>query len=248
MEDQNLVIKSIEQIFILNGYRHLDGITHRDYNIVADKIYEKTDVVISVSTLKRLSKGQFSKAPQVSTLNALAIYLGFNHWQDYKMSLLEVTPKPHPNFESGHRFRNLALSSVFLSLLFLSGYILKSNLSYPPSQAEFSCHKTTSNLLPNTVVFHYKLDGIKGDSFFIQQSWDQNRRVKIDPKDTTLTDIYFEPGNHIAKLIADQKIIKKIPVKIPTKSWFFYAKDADFTGRPDYIKANAFQKDGKLYI
>ncbi|MEI9809516.1 MAG: hypothetical protein WDO16_17520 [Bacteroidota bacterium] len=43
------------------------------------------------------------------------------------------------------------------------------------------------------------------DSFFIQQSWDKNRRVKIDKHSHTLTDIYYEPGYHIAKLIATTK-------------------------------------------
>jgi hypothetical protein len=49
--------------------------------------------------------------------------------------------------------------------------------------------------------------------------------VKIDKDSHTLTDIYYEPGYHVAKLIANDQVIKTMDVSIPTDKWFFYAKD-----------------------
>ena len=115
-------------------------------------------------------------------------------------------------------------------------------------KASFSAHKTTSNAIPNTVVFNYDIDDVAADSFFIQQSWDKNRRVKVYKNNHTLTDIYYEPGYHIAKLIANDSIIKTLDVHIPTDRWFFYANENRFRYATEYIKTEKFIKDGSMAI
>jgi len=79
---------------------------------------------------------------------------------------------------------------------------------------------------------------VAADSFFIQQSWDRNRRVRVFKHNYTLTDIYYEPGYHTAKLIANDKIIKTVDVSIPTDRWMFYAKEGIAKGLPKYIEAD----------
>src|SRR6201999_2179787 len=74
--------------------------------------------------------------------------------------------------------------------------------------------------------------------FFIQQSWDRKRRVRVLKHHYTLTDIYYEPGYYTAKLIANDKIIKTFEVSIPTDRWVFYAKEGITQGLPKYITAN----------
>ena len=86
------------------------------------------------------------------------------------------------------------------------------------------------------------------DSFFIQQSWDRNRRVRIDKNSHTLTDIYYEPGYHTAKLIANDQIIKTVDVSIPTDRWFFYAKEKLTAGLPRYIHPAKEVSDGALQL
>src|SRR5690606_29224337 len=88
-------------------------------------------------------------------------------------------------------------------------------------RATFAARKTTDHDLPNTVVFSYNVDDVKADSFFIQQSWDTGRRVRIYPGQYTLTDIYYEPGYHLAKLMANDSVIRTVDVSIPTDRWFF---------------------------
>lgn len=85
------------------------------------------------------------------------------------------------------------------------------------------------------------------DSFYIQQSWDKNRRVRIFKKNYTLTDIYYEPGYHVAKLIANDSVIKAIGVSIPTDRWFLFAKDNPGSN-PEYIIANDNIRDGLLSV
>ena len=102
-------------------------------------------------------------------------------------------------------------------------------------KAHFSATKVTGNDIPNTVIFKYNVDSVSADSFFIQQSWDRNRRVQVYKHKYTLTDIYYEPGYHTAKLIAGDKIIRTLPVSIPTDRWLFSAIEKKAGSRPKYI-------------
>jgi hypothetical protein len=79
------------------------------------------------------------------------------------------------------------------------------------------------------------VDSVEADSFFIQQSWDLSRRVRVYKHNYTLTDVYYEPGYHTAKLIADDKIIKTIPVSIPTDRWLYFSRENKFGSVPQYI-------------
>ncbi|MFD2164536.1 hypothetical protein ACFSJU_19175 [Paradesertivirga mongoliensis] len=102
--------------------------------------------------------------------------------------------------------------------------------------------------MPNTVIFNYNIDEVEADSFFIQQSWDKNRRVRIYKNNYTLTDIYYEPGYHTAKLIANDSIIKTVPVNIPTNGWFFYANEYKTRYHTEYIKVLSPNRNGYLSI
>ena len=115
-------------------------------------------------------------------------------------------------------------------------------------KAVFTAKKNTDNKIPNTVVFNYDIDNVNADSFFIQQSWDDNRRVRIYKNHYTLTDIYYEPGYHIAKLIANDSIIKVVEVSIPTDKWFLYANENKYNYATEYIKAENHISNGSLGI
>lgn len=84
------------------------------------------------------------------------------------------------------------------------------------------------------------------DSFFIQQSWDKNRRIRIFKNKYTVTDIYYEPGYHIAKLIANDSVIKAVDVNIPTDKWFFYANENVPKYTTEYVKEKKYIENGKL--
>src|SRR6185436_18442007 len=105
--------------------------------------------------------------------------------------------------------------------------------------------KTTANAIPNTVVFSYNIDEVNADSFFIQQSSDKRKTLRIYKNHYTLTDIYYEPGYHIAKLIANDSVIKTMDVSIPTDRWFYYARERKPATIPEYISCSGF-KNGSL--
>lgn len=267
MNEQSLVRVSLQKIFSMNGYDDAERMTQRNFEHISSEIEKKSGISISGTTIKRLSKGAFNRLPQIATLNAIANYFDCTTWQEYKSSLkserTEVTaeaevadeiPKAEEKVDhgSGRRIKvsPIGLALLIVPLIIIPGYFIfkKSNEGKNFENASFSARKTTGNDLPNTVVFRYDVDKVGADSFFIQQSWDKNRRVRIHKNRYTITDIYYEPGYHIAKLIADDSVIKTIDISIPTDEWVFYANEYKAAYRTEYIKTRNFIDGGSLAI
>ena len=254
MSEQELVKTCLNEIFLRNGYAGPHSLVQRDYENVSQAIEAKTGILISISTLKRLLKGDFARLPQVATLNAISRYLGYQHWQDYRSTVNSKTPiaathSPQRKFMFKRSLPKTLLYSSILSLLLVLFITSRSSLKDTGTsfeEAQFSVKKVTANDIPNSVVFSYNVDRIDADSFFIQQSWDASRRVRVYKKQYTLTDIYFEPGYHTAKLMANNVIIKTLDVSIPTEDWFFYAKRRFPRGTANYIRTEQYMQNGKL--
>jgi transcriptional regulator with XRE-family HTH domain len=235
------------------GFPDTAALVQRDLQTLTDAIETRTGVLISLSTIKRLLNGQFTRLPQIATLNALAQYLDYPSWQAFRIAQRPGATPSQPNpirpAQKNRRPRILAAAALLLTTLAL----LAVKLAHPPTlanldKAQFSATKVTGNDLPNSVIFRYNIDEVTADSFFIQQSWDRNRRVRIYKKNYTLTDIYYEPGYHTAKLFANDKIIKTIDVSIPTDHWTFYVKEEPFKGHVVYINPAHPTNDGPLQL
>jgi hypothetical protein len=287
--ERELVKICLEELCKKAGFADVEKMVQRDLEFLCESIESQTGVLISLSTIKRLLNGQFSRLPQIATLNAIARFSGYPHWRSFKTdkSGVQLNPAPHtqaevtppnadppesaPHTQAGPSSidrsrglfpqpgtirRNKFVSAKFLilgSLLVIAtlGLLAIRKIGKPGlsnvETAQFSFVKTTSNDLPNTVVFRYNIDDVNADSFFIQQSWDRNRRVRIYKHNYTLTDIYYEPGYHMAKLIANDQIIKTADVSIPTDRWVFYAQKS-LGSEPKYIfPANPFS-NGDLQL
>ena len=96
MTEQELVKLCLNDICRKNGFDNLTAMTQRDFELISREVQDSTGILISVSTIKRLLNGGFSRMPQIATLNAISSYLGFKNWQDYKNSVNHVanTTKP----------------------------------------------------------------------------------------------------------------------------------------------------------
>ena len=263
VSERELVILSVEDLCRQAGFGHPGNMVQRDLEYVSDSIASKTGVNISLSTLKRLINGEFARLPQIATLNAIAAFLDCANWHEYKIKkTLEIRndqpevaetmdSKPREYSRSRKAFFRYSIVGILVVFISLSLVAILTFQKPGPrniDKAEFSARKTTSNELPNSVVFNYNIDKVIADSFFIQQSWDKNRRVRIYKNNYTLTDIYYEPGYHTARLIANDQIIKTIDVSIPTDRWLFYSKEKTAKPQPVYINAGSGVHNGSLQL
>jgi hypothetical protein len=240
-------------------------VRQRDLEYLADCIEESSGIRISLSTLKRLWKKGYDKMPHPSTLQALVSVLGYKDWQTFKQqetttTTAEITPAFTPPLQpvatarpQGQRRFNVWLWSSIVAVVAVGCWLIAFR-SGPPKKlvikgpVTFTGNKTVSQGVPNTVIFNYDLSQVRADSFFFQQSWNPSDRVKIEPGNHVYSTIYYYPGFHRAKLIANDSIIKRFRVHITTDGWFPLTRYAMSDGHPIYLrKDNAVQK-GALHI
>ena len=98
MTEKELVKICLTEICRKNGISETSMMVQRDFEHISQSIDENTGVLISLSTIKRLLNGEFSRTPQIATLNAIAAYLGFKSWREYKSSMKNdidyILPEP----------------------------------------------------------------------------------------------------------------------------------------------------------
>jgi hypothetical protein len=243
----NLCKTQIEQKFSFGLGR---GYTQKDLEVLCSEIETKTGVVISLSTLKRLWKGDYKQSPQLATLNALAALLDFKDWKDFK-SANQAAPKPA---------RTISRTVIMLVAggVIAVGFLIFNFATRPSAKntikpvvkgdVHFDVSKTVTTGIPNTVIFKYDVSNVVADSFYIQQSWNLHHRFPLDPKGSVLTSIYYESGFHRARLIANDSVIAIQPIHIISNGWepHIYRSDSD----PEItdLKNERFTSNGQLHI
>lgn len=201
--------------------------SNEDFDDLSERIFERTEVRLSVSTLKRIwGKVKYDHSPTAATLNALARFAGFTGWRDFQQQHIHAAPEtpisaPLPAAQST-RPRNLMalliIGTLTLAVLvsLLSARFIHNNAPVPALRFN---SRSTSDDLPNSVVFDYDASPLHPKDVMIQQNWDTRRREKVDPNGSKHTSIYYYPGFFMAKLVVDGEIRKESEVFITTKGW-----------------------------
>jgi hypothetical protein len=113
-----------------------------------------------------------------------------------------------------------------------------------PDDYRFSFRPVTSGV-PNSVIFNYDASAAPNDSVFLQQNWDNRRRVQIPKDKDTYTSIYYLPGFFNAKLLVGEQIVQARDVYIRSDDW------VAAVGRepvPIYLPLDEVRHDGKLSV
>jgi hypothetical protein len=203
--------------------------TNEDFETLSDRIADRTSVRLSVSTLKRIwGKVKYDSSPTMATLNALARYAGFEGWRDLANTQHRPVGDSKPNTATTEtplsyprpRTWVTPLIVVTIASAILISFIGARIVHNPsdPNAVRFE-HHSTSESLPNSVVFNYDATALHPQKLMIQQSWDPTRREKVDPDSKQHTSIYYYPGFFRAKLVVDGEIKKQSDVYVPTKGW-----------------------------
>ena len=220
------------------GLPATESLSQKDYDFLQYFIEEFTGETLGRTTIKRIWKNDFQRLPHLSTLDILS-KLAFNKdWHTAKKQFVEskafenqafseITKSRKPFHDKpGIRMKILAA----LGVLILAGaalYYLPSLAPIDASGVSFSAVPTVDLSIPNSVVFSYDVKSYRAKHFYIQQSWDPARKVEISAANTKQTDIYYEPGYHYAKLMADDEVLKEIPVHIRYDDWFVRVRYPD---------------------
>ncbi len=231
--------------------------TNSDFELLSDKIFEKTQVRLSISTLKRIwGKVKYENSPTAVTLNALANFLNYPSWRDFEAAegkvvyqSSEVPASPvSASKPSGRKpfVRILTMAAVVIACMLVVVLLVKGRTPHVlnASLAKFKSHEVTDDL-PNSVIFDYDVSALRPDSVFIQQNWDPRRREKVSPQGKQHTSVYYAPGYFEAKLIVNDSIVKEDIVFIKTTGWKAIVDNKPI---PIYLSDENIRSGNKLII
>ncbi|MEM6766908.1 MAG: hypothetical protein AAF655_18370 [Bacteroidota bacterium] len=187
---------------------------------LSQKIFAHTGVKLSSVTLKRVwGKVSYSSSPSMSTLDALAGYVGYENWIGFQEHFPQ---KDTPTFTPFKHIRPIKVSYVVgLGILgLLTGFLLTQDFSSPSvlPNVQFDFEPVTSGI-PNTVTFTYDVSQTAADSAFIQQSWDTNLRFQIPLDQHFYASTYYYPGFYKAKLLLNEDIVQEKKLLVPSDGW-----------------------------
>ncbi|MBB1646642.1 hypothetical protein [Sphingobacterium sp. UME9] len=222
-----------------------------DFEKLSEKIQEKTGVILSISTLKRIfGRIDYQSKPALTTLNTLAQYLGYEDWRAFRNAYVQkeisqnqvfskstFEPQVSVQKKYGSVFI-IGISSVIVLvvvLLFGNRFVQKKK-HFDGSAFHFSSKTMLTQGLPNSVVFDYDASAAsEDDSVFIAQSWDTSRKTQVDRNDKHHSAIYYYPGYFRAKLIIGDKIVREHDIQIKTDGWLGLV-EAAWGKEPLYFK------------
>lgn len=235
------------------GWENSDTWNEYDFEKLSEFIFSKSDIRLSVSTLKRIwGKVQYKNTPATATLNALARALNFDDWRAFK-NKIDKKKSADKGFERNEFItlltnkQSLLLAGaglttllVFLCIIDIFKNAIWNNKNRPVNDAFTSM--VISNKLPNSVVFNYNVRSETSNELYLQQSWDPKRTEKLDIRKKQHTSVYYYPGFFSAKLIADKQVRKTTSVFITTLGW---TGIIDKSPVPMYLTTNSMLlKDG----
>jgi hypothetical protein len=266
--EEYFIDKCKEQIEQKTGWGKSTDWTHQDFTELSEKIYEHTRVSLSPTTLKRLwGKVKYESLPTVNTLNTLAHFAGYENWREFKLknvngnghtSVHSVPIQPFidsptvtqpPAAPPRLRKRSMGVLAL-LPILFLGGWAAirtfsESNKpSLVPNAFSFRS-KPLAKGIPNSVVFTYDATAAPNDSVYIQQSWDERRRVKVSKDQHQHTSVYYQPGYFRAKLVVNNQIVKEHDLFIPSEGW---VASVDQNPVPVYFPEKEVRNNGVLGV
>ncbi len=227
---------------------HIDNWSTKDFEGLQQMILDHTGVHLSIATLKRFTgKVSYNSRPTLTTLSAIATFLGFENWAHY------VHQNEHRvvgSLRQTRRFRNrkfkmiMMLGLVLLFVLFITNFSLTDE-STNTSMYSFSADKMVRTGVPNSVIFKYEARLAGDKPVIIQQSWDELLRTTVSPEENIHTSIYYYPGFFNARLIVGNEEVQRHPLLITTNGWLSLIEQE---GVPIYLPGTGTLRNGSLGI
>ncbi|MFW5656384.1 MAG: hypothetical protein ACOC0C_02105 [Bacteroidota bacterium] len=197
--------------------------TNHNYDVLSDEIQKTTGIAISSRTLRRLANRRIKYSPQIATKNALAMYLGFQNWEDYLLS-----KNKNPNNIRQYSKINAFILQYFWLLLFLVVVGLSSFfvLFYPSIELELNKAKVVfhsndmKGIAPHTASFFYDVSKIKSSNIFIDNNfYDEGEIIPVKKNMHYYTNTFELPDYYAVKIIANGERLSCVGVHVVTNGW-----------------------------
>jgi hypothetical protein len=227
------------------GWGPAEGWQTADFENLSELILNETGVSLSTSTLRRIwGRTEYNHLPSGTTLNTLARFAGSGDWRTFVKQNKAVATEPDEELplpvEPGkaRSWKTLAWIATAVVVVILASMLAfdKGEPQLEKSAYSFESRSVTRGI-PNSVIFTYDASASPTDSVFIQQSWDNTRRVLVDKNLHKHTSVYYEPGSYKAKLLIGDQIVQEHQLLVGTDGW---SGLIDQPKMPVYLKQEEF--------
>lgn len=193
----------------------------KDFIFLSDDIFAKTNVLISISTLRRIWSNEYTTTPQKSTLDGLAAYLDFKDWNDYKKYNAEKENSDgNEEQKKKEKFPKFLVGGV--SVCCILGLLLYFLPNFNVD-AEFFVYKIDSTSFPNVVNFRYLCAEMEEGELKISPLGDLSKTINLPYNDGRIAHVYFLPGCYTPKLMGNDKELASTALCLYSNGWLGYA-------------------------
>ena len=251
--EQDYIQLCVEKIIQQTDWGSPQTWPHNNFVKLSEKIFEETNISISPSSLRRLlGKDKTPNQdynPQSETKNALAQYLGYQDWNEFKKE-----NGRDDEDSSNEQIKKAIKPELFFAIIgvlviLISGYfIYQSQQGYSTKDIIIDIGPTSSKEIPHTVFVKYSIPKNAEDIWVnFQSNKSDNEKAKIkyllNPLDSFLTFTYSRKGYFIAKVTNSKGYEKDFFISLNTEGWEGFIEQFDNRYRFD---VNNDRLHGKL--
>ncbi len=221
--------------------------TASDFSALSQQIFDVTAKTVSDSTLKRI----FGKkdagehyTPQLYTRNAIAEFLGFNHWQQFinQFKEVEAIAPVQSERKGSYPYGIISIAAVCVFILLI---IMISTRNRGGADVFLKAERT-SQTIPITTVFHYDVSKVK-DSVFID--FGNNTPVPLPKNKHTITEFYKAAGIFYPRILTRTKVLDSVRIVNYSADWQGgYSPNDDYRMYIPFEDSAVFKQGDRLYI
>jgi hypothetical protein len=251
MNEKASIKLCLRKILEKSDWKPIEEWKDYDFKLLQKEIYSSSGVSISTHTLKRLFGKIASPAdytPQHATLDALAIFIGFESWESFlKHSSNETegvhtqdkSPKPNSRIKKKTAKKGLYFTSVILIIIIVTAialFIFK--FRNPP--ATFNVINR-EGYVPHTVTFELDISRVRSRQVFVDFDFVHpidGGYLLLDPEQKLINHTYQVPNIYYPKLLVDNKVIATEMAVVKSNDWVVFYNQPN---EPEYWVNNMFQ-------
>lgn len=216
----------IEEVIQQSGMENPESWTQANYVHLSGQIFKKTNVSINARTINRVINQTYLAGedykPKKGTLDALAIYCGYEGWFQY------TNKNTEPNAATRHiplkPILGIALGIIVIS--FFSFYLISINKPSRTSNLIFDKRDYKVDVLGMKDIYFKNTDLSKGnhkvtieESYWVNKEWGGLKEIEIHKGIDHISQRFKEPGKYHFKLLKDDKEIDQMNFFVLNHEW-----------------------------
>ena len=195
---------------------------HSDFIRLSEEIYKSSNILLGTSTLVRIFRDNYSKIPHLTTLDALAKYLEYENWNDFKRKYVNVNIVNGVKLEHYFFYKNriIAGAVIFAIALIIGLFFIYKNYRNKKNieNSIFYFTYENNNELP-LIRFHFNLNNLDFENAQIWPFGKDADNINLSKNDTTKLYGYTWYETFHPKLVVDGKVIKELTVDVKSSGW-----------------------------